>query len=317
MVATDAADRPPVTWVLGSSGLLGGAVCREHERRGLPVTTSRIPWGDHDAAVAALLDAAQALPADGWRIAWCAGAGVVGTGQEALDAEVRIVEGFLERWRPAATGGSRAVFLASSAGGVYAGSADPPFTERTTPRPLAPYGHAKLRIEELFTRHAERSGVGLLVGRIANLYGPGQDVRKQQGLISMLCHALVNRGQVSVYVSLDTLRDYLYVDDAAAMVGHGLDAVQASGGTHVKVLASGRAMTIGEVLGQLTRISRRRPPVLLGTSAAARFQVRDLRLRSTAWPDLDHCVRTPVGVGMANCLVEAGATVRLATKGGS
>jgi UDP-glucose 4-epimerase len=314
LVATGDAEEPLVTWVLGSSGLLGGAVLRDHEQRGFPVITSRIPWRDHTAAVDALLDVARRLPENGWRIVWCAGAGVVGASQDALDAEVRVIEDFLRRWDPGPSSGPRTVFLASSAGGVYAGSLDPPFTESTTPRPLAPYGHAKLRIEELFTAHAGRWGTGLLVGRIANLYGPGQDLSKQQGLISLLCHALVTREQLSIYVSLDTLRDYLYVDDAAAMISHGLDAVQASGGMHTKVLASGSPMSISEILGHLTRLSRRRPPVVLGASPVARFQARDLRLRSRAWPHLDHLVRTPVGVGMANCLSEVRTALRTAER---
>ena len=313
--ATDAASPavPPLTWVLGASGLLGSAVVREHVRRGGRVQTSRVPWHDHEAAVATLLEEAAALPSSGWRIAWCAGVGVVATSQEVLDAEVRVVEEFLDRWEPPAGEGQRAVFLASSAGGVYAGSQDPPFTEHHAPRPLAPYGHAKLRIEGLFAAHAERHGLGLVVGRIANLYGPGQDLRKAQGLISMLCDKLVNRGQVTIYVSLDTLRDYLFVDDAAAMVAAALDAVSERGGVHVKLMASGRALSIGEILGQLTRVARRRPPVLLGTSPSARFQVRDLRLRSVMWPDLDHLVRTPVPVGIAACLGDAEASLRRAS----
>ncbi len=307
----------PVTWLLGSSGLLGGAVLREQQRRGLPVMTTRPPWHAHAAAVDALLEGAAMLPEDGWRLAWCAGTGVVGARQDDLDAEVRVVEEFLRRWDPGPARGPRTIFLASSAGGVYAGSTDPPFTERTTPRPLAPYGHAKLRIEEHFTEHARRHDAGLLVGRLSNLYGPGQDLEKQQGLISLLCKALVTREELSIYVSLDTLRDYLYVDDAAAMVSRALDEVEVSGGVHFKVLASGSPMSISEILGELTRLSRRRPPVVMGPSPAARFQVRDLRLRSCAWPDLDDLVRTPVGVGMANCLTEVRTTLSMATKGQS
>ena len=58
----------------------------------------------------------------------------------------------------------------------------------------------------------------MVIGRIANLYGPGQDPTKAQGLVSQLCRAHLERRPTSIYVSLDTARDYLFVDDAARLV---------------------------------------------------------------------------------------------------
>jgi UDP-glucose 4-epimerase len=250
--------------------------------------------------VEALLGTASSLPASGWDVYWCAGAGVVGSTQAELDEEIAVLSDFLSRWTPSAAGCG--FFLASSAGGVYAGASDAPFTEHTTPVPISPYGLAKLRSEEIATEFAVRTGSALLVGRLSNLYGPGQDIAKPQGLVSQLCRAQLTRQPLSVYVSLDTMRDYLFVDDAAAMVVAGLDLVTARGARALKVLASERSTTIGAVLGDLHRITRRRPPVVLGTSANARFQVRDLRLRSVAWPDTAALARTPMIAGIAATL---------------
>ena len=271
-----AAPRP--AWVLGATGLLGGrcaaarggtsGLCTPHGSLG---RTPPRPW----SAVRAEAD----LASDGADVFWCAGAGVVGSSQEALDTELRVLQGFLEGWH---AGGGRSFFLASSAGGVYAGSAGPPFTEETPPAPLAPYGHAKIRAERLTREFADRTGMPVLIGRISNLYGPGQDISKSQGLISQLCRAQLTRQPLSVYVSLDTMRDYLYVNDAAEMSVAALDAVAETLVMHVKILASERSTTIASILGDLHRLARRRPPVVLGTSVNARFQVRDLRLRSVA-----------------------------------
>ena len=128
------------------------------------------------------------------------------------------------------------------------------------------------------------TSTALLVGRLANLYGPGQDLDKPQGLVSQLCRAQLTRQPLTVYVPLDTMRDYLFVDDAAAMAVAGLGAVTPSGRRALKVLASERSTTVGAVLGDLHRVTRRRPPVVLGVSPRSRRQVRDLRLRSVAWP---------------------------------
>lgn len=290
------------SWVVGSGGLLGSAVCRRLETLGRDYRTTSVPWGDPEASVEALLHTAASLPA-GWQVYWCAGAGVVGSSREDLDAEIAVLEDFLDRWEPSVGASGCGFFLASSAGGVYAGSSGaPPFTEHTEPAPISPYGLAKLRSEEIATAFAVRTGAALLVGRLSNLYGPGQNVGKAQGLISQLCRAQLSRQPLSLYVSLDTMRDYLYVDDGAAMAVEGLDVVTVRGKRALKVLASERSTTIGAVLGDLRRITRRRPPVVQGTSASARFQVRDLRLRSVAWPRTSSLARTPMVAGIAATL---------------
>ena len=285
--------------MVGATGLLGSAVCRRLAAQRREFRTTDVPWDDPDAAVEALVRGAEQLPDGGWEVYWCAGAGVVGSSQAELDAEVAVLEGFLGRWEPQPDPAGNGFFLASSAGGVYAGATGPPFTEHTEPAPISPYGRAKLRSEEIATAFAVRTSTALLVGRLANLYGPGQDLDKPQGLISQLCQAQLTRQPLNVYVPLDTMRDYLFVDDAAAMTVAGLGAVTDSGRRALKVLASERSTTVGAVLGDLHRVTRRRPPVVLGVSPSSRYQVHDMRLRSVAWPRTPAYARTPMVSGIA------------------
>ncbi len=208
------------TWVVGAGGLLGGAVVAELGRRGERVlTVPVVPWADSDAALRQLRAGVRSLAERSGprpRVAWCAGAGVTGTPADVLDAEVGVLRRFLEelgRLPPRTLGG---FFFASSAGGVYAGSVEPPFTENHPVVPLSPYGYAKVAAEAAVTRFARETGVPTVIGRIANLYGAGQDLGKAQGLVSHICRSYLTAQPVSVYVSLDTLRDYLYVSDGAA-----------------------------------------------------------------------------------------------------
>lgn len=301
--------------MIGAGGLLGKAVVSELRSRGIPVLTSTIPWSDPDSARQAFRDGAEHLreaAASGpWTIAWCAGAGVTGTSQEALEEELTLFAQALEVFEEelcTAGGQNGAMFLASSAGGVYAGSSTPPFTENSPVQPLAPYGFAKLRAEATVADFARRSGVRTLVGRVSNLYGPGQNLRKPQGLISVFAKAHLTGAPVSVYVSLDTLRDYLFVDDASRLVVDGLERLALPdvhpGETVVKILASQRADTIGNLIGACRAIFKRRPLIVLGASPFAKAQAHDLRLRSVVWPELDAHPVTPLAVGINNTVQE-------------
>lgn len=300
-----------VTWVIGAGGLLGSSVARVARSRGeLWSPAVPVPWGTPEAGgVLRSHLAAFADTVDGaWRIAWCAGAGVTATGAASLAAEERVFADFcadLAAGMLSTRDGG--LFLASSAGALYAGASGPPFTERSEPQPLADYGHSKLRMEAIASRACQELGLGLVIGRIGNLYGPGQDLAKAQGLVSHLCRSAVQRSPLHLFVPLDTVRDYLYADDAGAMVIDLLDrldhATHRSGpGVHLKVMSSGHGVTVGFVLAEVARVVRRRPDVVFGASPQSRWQAPDLRLRSTTWTQVDRRMLTPMPVGIARTL---------------
>ncbi|QCB93128.1 NAD-dependent epimerase/dehydratase family protein [Cellulomonas shaoxiangyii] len=280
--------------VVGARGLLGKAVVRALAAQGRPAVTARVPWSEPPDAVAALLDAVAGTAHEhgtDWDLLWCAGSAVTGATAEQTDVEVATFTSFVDGLVVEGAARPARMFLASSAGAVYAGVDDAPFTEHTPPRPLAPYGHAKLRLEAQSERLAE-AGTDVLVGRISNLYGPGQNLHKEQGLISRLCRAHLMRDPASIYVSLDTIRDYLFVDDCAALLLDGMDVLRAhppgtGGAPVVKILAAQQSATIGALLGACRQVFGPRIPVTLGTSALAGRQARDLRFRSLVWPELD------------------------------
>jgi UDP-glucose 4-epimerase len=198
-----------------------------------------------------------------------------------------------------------ALFYASSAGGLYAGATEPPFTEEHPVIPISPYGHAKQAAELAVRQFADSTGTPSLIGRIANLYGAGQNLSKQQGLISHLCRAQIAAQPASIFVSLDTLRDYLFVDDCAEMVADALDDVSwvvseggGMGHSVVKIFASQQATTVGALIGECRRVLKRPLRVVRGSSPVAGYQTRDLRLRSTVWSSLDRRALTPLPVGI-------------------
>jgi len=252
-----------------------------------------------------------------WSVAWCAGAGVTGSSGQALQLELAALGETLDALAAAPRGSDGAFFFASSAGGVYAGVGAPPYDESSPVRPLGAYGQAKLDAEALVTAWSHRTGTPSLIGRIANLYGPGQNLAKAQGLISQICRSHLTGQPVSIYVSLDTLRDYFFAPDCADLIVAGLARLRqeqlatqpgtvtgavnglVTGVVTTKILASQRAITIGAVIGEMRRIFKRSPRVVLGASPVSAMQARDLSLRSRVWPELDRRLLTPLPVGIS------------------
>ncbi|WP_093248258.1 NAD-dependent epimerase/dehydratase family protein [Tessaracoccus oleiagri] len=300
-----AAPPAPLTWVVGAGGLLGRHVASAME--GPLFQPPRVPWNEPALARQVLTETAASFVAaaegrgGGWQLLWCAGAGVTSTSNDILENEVAAFTTTLEALRGVPSG---AVFFASSVGGVYAGNPAPPFTEDSAPIPLAPYGVAKLRAEELLREWSSSTGTPSLVGRITNLFGPGQDLSKPQGLVSQICANHVRRSPSSIWVSLDTIRDYLYAPDAGTLVRDSMVRLRAEGGFVIKILGSGRPMSIATLIGETKRVLGRKPDLLLGGSPNARYQVRDLSVRSIRWVEVDQIAFTPFGVGVAATIAD-------------
>jgi UDP-glucose 4-epimerase len=268
-----------------------------------------IEWSSSDSGRAALRQHAELFLREvgdtQWSVLWCAGAGVMGTSSSALERELNALRGTLDVLATAARGHNGSFFFASSAGGVYAGVDEPPYDESSRVRPLTDYGKAKLEAESLINSWSAQTRTPSLIGRIANLYGPGQNLNKSQGLISQICRSHLTGQPLSIYVPLDTLRDYLYAPDCARLIVAGMNRLRqerwlTSERCQTKILASQRAITIGAVLGETRRIFKRSSRIVTAQSTASTFQVRNLNLRSRVWPEIDRLSLTPFPVGVAN-----------------
>ena len=241
------------SWIVGSGGLLGSSVTRELGRRGNCVFTSSVPWADHESARNTLLQDCTAffgLVGDGaWNIVWAAGAGVNGTSAAEFAQENALIAEVLDQVGD----------LHTSAGGVYAGAVGAPHHEGTRAVPLGDYGRAKLDSEKIAEAFGIRTGINVVVGRFANLYGPGQNLSKPQGLISHLCRGYLMASPVSIYVPMDTLRDYLFVSDAAEMVADALAlSARNSFSPTTKIFRSGSAFNLAAIIDRKARASLKR-----------------------------------------------------------
>lgn len=303
---------------MGARGLLGSSVRRALGGRGHVSAfepEQSMPWSRPEALRAAMVASAtrfleSAVSEPAWAVAWCAGSAVVASEAGEVAADVSAWAVFLDVLRDAldanreAAGRPGALLLASSAGGVWGGHRGPAIGEPTPVAPISDYGRGHLARERALERFAsERPGVRTAVVRLSNLYGPDQRLDKPQGLISHVARSVIHRRPVHVYVSLDTVRDYLFAPDAgqgmAEVIDRLLESPRPTARPVVKILASEEEISIGGLLALVRRVARRPVAVTAGLRRVGRLQPLHLRFRSIVWPELGRGTRTPLPHGVA------------------
>ena len=280
-------------WVIGSGGLLGSSVTKTLTNT---FQATPIRWSNnHDSTEnldANLEQFAQQLTShESWQIIWAAGHATVSSSQAQCDHELEVFENFTQKVQEKLTSPGR-FFLASSAGGVYAGSVEPPFAAGSVPIPTTAYGSLKLNQELALTEGFSQSvHVTTVIGRISNLYGPGQNLSKLQGLISHLILAALAKKTMNIFVPLDTIRDFVFVNDAAHVINI-LTTMEFP--PEIAVIASGEPKSLATVISQVQGVIRTKIPIAYGEHASSSAQVADLRMIPTI--PCDQLTPFPAGV---------------------
>ncbi|MBK5237538.1 MAG: NAD-dependent epimerase/dehydratase family protein [Actinomycetales bacterium] len=306
-----------VGWVIGARGMLGKALTSELERR--PewklIEATPLPWGSPAELLASaeehysrLLKLATETDSS-WTIFWVAGSGTIVTSSADLEQQIQDFNTVLSVLAQPASAQPGSLFFASSAGGVYGGSENPPFTEETPPKPISPYGETKLRMESIVVASAAKIGISSLIGRISNLYGPGQKLDKMQGLISQLALAQLTPRPAHIVVPLETVRDYIYVEDCARAICDACAELlrpQPAGKIRqvTKIIASGEGTSIASLLSNIRLVTKKRPNIIVGTSQLTSRNALDLRLKSVVWPHLDSTEYRHLDSGIKSTLTD-------------
>ena len=112
---------------------------------------------------------------------------------------------------------SKLIFL-SSGGTVYGNQVVQPIKESALPSPINHYGNLKLCIEntiQTFNTQMERK---MLITRISNPYGPGQDYLKGVGFIDAALKKALQNETIEIYGDGTIVRDYIYINDVCRML---------------------------------------------------------------------------------------------------
>jgi UDP-glucose 4-epimerase len=201
--------------------------------------------------------------------------------------------------------GPVSLVVASSAA-VYAPSDGPHQEQQDLLGPVDVYGQSKRWTEELAAGFAARTGTGVGIARLFNVFGPGEtNAHFIPSLISQL-----KAGESVRLGNLFSKRDYVFVDDVADALLR-LARYAASGQSATVNIGSGRAYSGNEVVEALAELaadgvtpitdpSRLRPvdrPVLLADPTLAQ-KLLDWAPRTSLVDGLRAAWERPVGAGV-------------------
>jgi len=298
-------------WVIGNNGLLGQALFRRLLQHGckLYIPLERFEWSRDCEVLQQFRSAVTSFSAfaadeEAWEIYWAAGVGNMNSLAVDLVPEKQVLTFLLNLIKSdlnlMAKNGRMA--FASSAGSIYAGSHDFYINENSLPAPISTYAHEKIIQEDLVCSFLnDNTGIRGLIARFSTLYGINQSIGKQQGLLTHIARCILRHQPLQIYVPLDTIRDYIDVDDAANMMICSLRAIK-NPGVCVKIIASEHPVTIANIISKFKSITRRSPRIVTSTSKISGSYPLRMQFRSVVFEEYSKLPKKNLLIGIAQIL---------------
>ncbi len=149
--------------------------------------------------------------------------------------------------------GVKKVMFFSSGGTVYGDIDSEKIGEDSVPQPLSPYGIGKLTIEHYLRYFKHTHGLDHIIYRIANPYGPGQNIFGKQGVIPIFMHRYITNEPLVIYGDGTMMRDYIYIDDLISMI---VGSYGKKSDNTVYNIGSGKGTSINDLVAVIENCSR-------------------------------------------------------------
>jgi UDP-glucose 4-epimerase len=179
-----------------------------------------------------------------------------------FDAEINIL-GTLNVLACCRRFGVQRVIYASSGGAAYGDTPVLPTPEDHPAHPASPYGISKLCGEQYVACGEALYGIGSVVLRYANVYGPRQSPFGEAGVVAIFSHQLLRAEPVTINGDGRQTRDFVFVEDVAVANLHALEQPNVRGvfniGTGVETSVLGLFQQLRAAIGR-TGEGRHAPP---------------------------------------------------------
>lgn len=212
-------------------------------------------------------------------------------------------------------------FIFSSSAAVFGVPDKVPVSEKSPCRPINPYGHSKLQIEEILDSFDLAYGMKSIAFRYFNAAGADPEnlipalERIESNLIPLALKTLMKEGGVLKIFGRDwatkdgsCVRDYIHIHDIASAHIHGLQKLLNGGQGEIYNLGNGEGYSVLEVVDAINRVTGKKlptldaprragdPAVLIADASKAKKELG----WSPKYPDLDSMV-THSYHSLANC----------------
>lgn len=141
----------------------------------------------------------------------------------------------------------KTIFL-SSGGTIYGVQEKQPIREEAQTNPINHYGTVKLCIENVIRTLNKQNHSNILIARISNPYGPGQDFNKGVGFVDAAIKKSLHQEPIEIWGDGSVVRDYIYITDVCAMLESLIDY---TGSEEVFNLSSGEGTSLNDIVGYL------------------------------------------------------------------
>lgn len=129
-------------------------------------------------------------------------------------------------------------------------------TEESPLRPRNAYGESKLAAERLITDFSKRYGTAAVILRVSNMYGPKREATR--AIIDQVQHSIKTNKVLTMNTGMESTRDFIYVDDAVAVLMKLLERRYKGGGVEIFNVCSGEETSIQSLIQIAQKITGKR-----------------------------------------------------------
>src|SRR5260221_706654 len=135
------------------------------------------------------------------------------------------------------------IFL-SSGGALYGNVGARPAREDDPVHPQSFHGAGKAALEVFLRAHAARTGNPMTILRASNLYGPGQPLRENFGVVRAMLERVRSDTPLEIWGDGEAIRDFIYIDDMVAVC---LQFAELAGDRETYNVGSGRGCSLNQL----------------------------------------------------------------------